>query len=44
MSIRIFKPGEKGNPSRRNYYYQFFLRQTRYRGILEARNSEQVLT
>lgn len=41
MKIRIWKPGEKGNPSGRHYYYQFFLRQKRYRGILDARNAEQ---
>ena len=41
MKIRIWKPGEKGNPSDRYYYYQFFLRKKRYRGILDARNAEQ---
>jgi hypothetical protein len=41
VKIRIWKPGEKGNPSDRYYYYQFFLRQKRYRGILDARNAEQ---
>ena len=41
MRIRIWKPGEKGNPSDRYYYYQFFLRKKRYRGILDARNAEQ---
>jgi integrase len=41
VKIRIWKPGEKGNPSDRYYYYQFFLRKKRYRGILEARNAEQ---
>ena len=41
MKIRIWKPGEKGNPSRRHYYYQFFLRKKRYRGNLDARNAEQ---
>ena len=33
MKIRIWKPGENGNPSDRRYYYQFFLRKKRYRGI-----------
>jgi len=41
VKIRIWKPGERGNPSDRYYYYQFFLRKERYRGILEARNAEQ---
>lgn len=41
MNIKIWKPGEKGNPSARNYYYQFFQGQQRYRGILEVRNVEQ---
>jgi integrase len=41
MKIRIWKPGEKGNPSDRHYYYQFFQRKNRYRGILDARNAEQ---
>lgn len=41
MKIRIWKPGEKGNPCVRHYYYQFFQRKKRYRGVLEARNAEQ---
>lgn len=41
MKIRIWKPGEKGNPCARHYYYQFFQRKNRYRGVLEARNAEQ---
>jgi integrase len=41
MNINLWKPGEKGNPSTRNYYYQFFQRKRRYRGILDARNAEQ---
>lgn len=41
MRIRIWKPGEKGNPCAEHYYYQFFLRKKRYRGVLEARNLEQ---
>jgi len=41
MKIRIWKPGEKGNPCVRHYYYQFFQRKVRYRGVLEARNAEQ---
>jgi len=41
MNIRIWKPGEKGNPCVRHYYYQFFQRKNRYRGVLEARNAEQ---
>ena len=41
MKIRIWKPGEKGNPCTEHYYYQFFLRKKRYRGVLEARNFEQ---
>lgn len=41
MKIRIWKPGEKGNPCVRSYYYTFFLRKQRYRGTLEARNAEQ---
>ena len=40
MKIRLWKPGEKGNPCARHYYYQFFQRK-RYRGVLEARNAEQ---
>ena len=41
MKIRIWKPGEKGNPCVRHYYYQFFLRKKRYRGVLDSRNFEQ---
>ena len=41
MKIRIWKPGEQGNPCARHYYYQFFQRKKRYRGVLEARNAEQ---
>jgi hypothetical protein len=41
MKIRIWKPGEKGNPCAQHYYYQFFQRKKRYRGVLEARNAEQ---
>ena len=42
MKINIKKPGEKGNPSKRCYYYEFSIRKERYRGILpEARNMEQ---
>ena len=41
MKIRIWKPVEKGNPCAEHYYYQFFLRKKRYRGVLEARNLEQ---
>ena len=41
MNIRIWKPGEEGNPCARHYYYQFFQRKKRYRGVLEARNAEQ---
>ena len=41
MKIRIWKPGEKGNPCAQHYYYQFFQRRKRYRGVLEARNAEQ---
>ena len=41
MKIRIWKPGEKGNPCAEHYYYQFFLRKKRYRGVLEARTLEQ---
>ena len=41
MKIRIWKPGEKGNPCAQHYYYQFFQRKKWYRGVLEARNAEQ---
>jgi integrase len=41
MNIKIWKPGQKGNPSDRQYYFQFFQRKNRYRGVLEARNAEQ---
>jgi integrase len=41
MKIRIWKPGEKGNPCVRHYYYHFFQRKKPYRGVLEARNAEQ---
>ena len=41
MRIKVWKPGEPGNPSTRNYYYQFFQRKKRYRGILDVRNAEQ---
>lgn len=41
MKIKIWKPGEKGNPCARHYYYQFFQRRKRHRGVLEARNAEQ---
>jgi integrase len=41
MKIKIWKPGQKGNPSDRQYYYQFFQRKKRHRGVLEARNGEQ---
>jgi integrase len=42
MKINIRKPGEKGNPSKRCYYYLFTIRKVRYRGVLpEARNMEQ---
>lgn len=41
MKIKIWKPGEKGNPSDRHYYFQFFQRTKRHRGLLEARNAEQ---
>jgi hypothetical protein len=41
MKIRVWKPGEKGNPCTGHYYCQFFLRKKRYRGVLEARNFEQ---
>jgi len=41
MNIRIWKPDEEGNPCARHYYYQFFQRKKRYRGVLEARNAEQ---
>lgn len=41
MKIKIWKPGQKGNPSHRHYYFQFFQRTKRYRGVLEARNTEQ---
>ncbi|HXQ32867.1 MAG TPA: hypothetical protein VN843_02475 [Anaerolineales bacterium] len=41
MNIKIWKPGQKGNPSDRQYYCQFFQRKKRYRGVLEARNAEQ---
>ncbi|HEX7998662.1 MAG TPA: site-specific integrase [Pyrinomonadaceae bacterium] len=42
MKINIKKPGEKGNPSKRCYYYEFALRGERYRGIIkDARNFAQ---
>jgi len=41
VKIRIWKPGEEGNPCAQHYYYQFFQRKKRYRGVLEARNAEQ---
>lgn len=42
MKINIKKPGEKGNPSKRCYYFEFSIRKERHRGVLpEARNMEQ---
>lgn len=42
MKINIKKPGEKGNPSKRCYYYEFALRGERYRGVIpDARNAVQ---
>src|SRR4051812_13061047 len=41
MNIKIWKPGQDGNPSDRNYYYRFHQDHKRYRGILDARNAEQ---
>ncbi len=42
MNINIKKPGEKGNPSKRRYYYEFTIRKERHRGIIpDARNFAQ---
>lgn len=42
MNINIKKPGEKGNPSKRCYYYEFTIRKERHRGIIpDARNFAQ---
>lgn len=41
MNIKIWKPKDKGNRCPGSFYYQFFLRKQRYRGVLDARNLEQ---